>query len=338
VLSWRHDERHQWRAAVDTPLPIGTSDGVRAVMRQVEKIARSDAPVLIQGETGSGKELAARAIWSRSVRRTGPFVAVNCGAIPDGLIETELFGHGAGAFTDAKHARDGVIAQAHHGTLFLDEVNTFSSKAQVTLLRFLQDFRYRPVGTSTELAADVRVIAASNQRLLDMVDAGRFRRDLLYRLNILELTIPPLRNRQDDIDLLVDHFLHLFCRKYGLPPKRLHPEASEWMRRHDWPGNVRELENWIHREVLLAEGDEIRTAGYPIAFSDDPDQRSGDAPTDYRAAKARAMAEFESAYLAHVLAAARGNVTVAARLAGKERRSFGKLLRKHGIDRIRFRA
>ena len=318
--------------------PIGTSEGVRAVMRQIEKIAKSDAPVLIQGETGSGKELAARAIWTRSARRAGPFVPVNCGAIPDGLIETELFGHGAGAFTDAKQARDGVIAQTQHGTLFLDEINTLSPKAQVTLLRFLQDLRYRPVGTSAERDADLRVIAASNQPLQDMVDAGHFRRDLLYRLNILELTIPPLRGRQDDIELLVDYFLDLFCRKYGLPPKRLHPEASEWLRKYQWPGNVRELENWIHREVLLAEGDEIRVASQTTQCRDGRSAGLANAPTDYRAAKARAVAEFENAYLSQVLAAARGNVTAAARIAGKERRSFGKLLKKHGIDRFRFRS
>lgn len=338
MLSRRLEERDHRRAQIVTLLPIGASEGVRAVMRQVEKIARSDAPVLIQGETGSGKELVARVIWSRSPRRTGPFVPINCGAVPDGLIETELFGHGAGAFTDAKHPREGVIAQAQHGTLFLDEINTFSPKAQVTLLRFLQDLRYRPVGTSTERSADVRVIAASNQSLREMVDAGRFRRDLLYRLNILELTIPPLRNRQDDIDPLVDHFLRFFCQKYGLPPKRLHPEAFAWLRAHHWPGNVRELENWIHREVLLAEGDEIRAAGYPMTGGDASADGAVDVPPDYRVAKARALAHFESTYLAQTLAAAHGNVSAAARIAGKERRSFGKLLRKHGIDRFRFRS
>jgi DNA-binding NtrC family response regulator len=319
------------------PLVIGTSEGVRTMMRQVEKMARSDAPVLIQGETGSGKELVARAIWSRSARWAGPFVAINCGAIPDGLIETELFGHGVGAFTDATHAREGVIAQASRGTLFLDEINTLPPRAQVTLLRFLQDFRYRPVGISTERAADVRVITASNERLQDMVAAGRFRQDLLYRVNILELTIPPLRSRPDDLDLLVDHFLHLFCRKYGLPPKRLHPAASEWLRTYQWPGNVRELENWIHREVVLTDGDEIKAADLRTPCSDRPSHGLADGPEDYGAAKARALAEFESTYVSQVLAAAHGNVTVAARIAGKERRSFGKLLRKHGIDRCRFR-
>jgi DNA-binding NtrC family response regulator len=310
---------------------------MRAVMRQVEKIARSDAPVLIQGETGAGKELAARAIWHRSARRAAPFVALNCGAIPDGLIETELFGHEAGAFADAKYARDGVIAQAQHGTLLLDEINALSLRAQVTLLRFLQDFRYRRVGTSSERVADVRIIAASNEPLHNMVEAGRFRQDLMYRLNVLELTIPPLRSRQDDIERLAAHFIQIFCRQYGLPLKRLHPEASEWLRHQHWPGNVRELENWAHREVLTAEGEEIRVVPQPKPAGTGMTLGPADAPLPYHAAKARAIAEFESRYLSRVLAAARGNVTAAARMAAKERRSFGKLLKKHGIDRSRFR-
>ena len=159
---------------------------MRAVTQQIEKMARSDAPILIQGETGSGKELAARAILRRSARRAGPLVAVNCGAIPDGLIETELFGHSQGAFTDAKQARAGAIAQAQGGVLFLDEIDTLSPKGQVTLLRFLQDFRYRPVGNCKEIVADLRVIAASNQPLQGLVEDGRFRRDLLYRVNIFD--------------------------------------------------------------------------------------------------------------------------------------------------------
>jgi DNA-binding NtrC family response regulator len=305
-------------------------------MRQVDTVARSDAPVLIQGETGAGKELAARAIWSRSARRAGPFVPLNCGAIPDSLIETELFGHEAGAFTDAKSARDGVIAQAEHGTLLLDEINTLSPRAQVTLLRFLQDFRYRRVGTSIERTADVRIIAASNEPVRDLVEAGRFRQDLMYRLNVFELSIPPLRSRRDDIEPLADYFLRFFCRKYGVPAKRLHPEASEWLRKQQWPGNVRELENWAHREVLTAEGDEIRAVGQPKPASTGMTLELGDAPLQYQAAKARALAEFETGYLSGVLRAARGNVSVAARMAGKERRSFGKLLKKHGIDRHRF--
>jgi DNA-binding NtrC family response regulator len=334
---WRIEEPCEQSGPIEWPLFVGNSLELRAVVRQIEKIARSDAPVLIQGETGSGKELAARAIRLRSARRTGPFVAVNCGAIPDGLIETELFGHSAGAFTDARQSRDGVIALAHRGTLFLDEVDTLSSKAQVALLRFLQDLRYRPVGLSSEVTANVRVIVATNQRLDDLVEEGRFRRDLLYRLNILELTIPPLRSRHCDIDLLAQHFLGVFCRQYGLPPKRLHPDASMWLHRHDWPGNVRELENWVHRHVLLADDPEIRIEDHTTPSSPAPlDGRTDDEPGDFRSAKARAVAEFESTYLKRVLAAAHGNVTAAARLAGKERRSFGRLLRKHRIERGQF--
>jgi two-component system, NtrC family, response regulator GlrR len=318
--------------AFPAPLPIvGESVGVQQVLRQIEKIAGSDAGVLIQGETGSGKELVARAIHASSARRAGPFVAVNCGAVPDGLVETELFGHGKGAFTDAKQARPGVIAEAQGGTLFLDETDALSPKAQTTLLRFLQDFKYRPVGTTIEIHADVRIIAAGNQDLLGLVETGQFRRDLLYRLNIFELWIPPLRSRPEDIELLANHFIRLFSDKYGIGIKRLHPATREWLRHSQWPGNVRELENWIHREFLLAEGDEIRHGRDPASGL----SRDEHGPLDLRTAKARALAAFEMTYVADVLAEARGNVTLAARLAGKERRAFGKLMKKYGIDRRR---
>jgi DNA-binding NtrC family response regulator len=311
---------------------VGASPQIAVVMRHIEKMAPSDAVVLIQGETGSGKELAARAIHNASPRASGPFVAVNCGAVPDSLIETELFGHARGAFTDAREARAGVIAHAHHGTLFLDEIDALSPKAQVTILRFLQDLRYRPVGGAQEIRGDVRVIAASNQHLPSLVDNGRFRRDLLYRLNILELWIPPLRGRLDDIELLAHHFIDQFSGHYGLGVRRLHPATLDWLRHHDWPGNVRELENWIHRELLLADGEEIGSPATPTSMADRQDRPA----PDLRTAKARAVAEFEAAYVAGVLARTHGNVTAAARLAGKERRAFGKLIKKYGIDKRRY--
>jgi two-component system response regulator GlrR len=318
-----------------SPMLIGESPQIGAVVRQIEKMARSHAVILIQGETGSGKELAARAIHCASSRAAGPFVAINCGAVPDGLIETELFGHGKGAFTDAREARPGVIAQARSGTLFLDETDALSAKAQVTLLRFLQDLRYRPIGTAQEIAADVRVIAASNQNLQTLVADGRFRPDLLYRLNIFELWIPPLRRRPEDIELLAKHFIDTFSGKYGIHAKRLHPATLDWLRQHDWPGNVRELENWVHRELLLAEGDEIRGDAETNQAA-----VNAEAPPspDLRTAKARAIAEFESSYVSGVLARAHGNVTAAARMAGKERRAFGKLLKKYGIDKSRYQS
>ncbi len=324
-----------YRATPPGPTLLGRSAAIRAVVAQIAKIARSDAPVLIQGETGSGKELAARTISRESARGAESFVAVNCGALPDGLIETELFGHTQGAFTDAKQARAGVISQAQGGTLFLDEIDTLSPKAQVTLLRYLQDLRYRPIGSPHEISSDVRIIAASNQRLDRLVDEGAFRRDLLYRLNILEVTIPPLREREGDIEILARHFIDELSAKYSMLPKRLHPAAIAWLARQPWPGNVRELQNWIHRELLLAETDVIHcraeidparpTAAEPLPASDQP--------RDFRTAKALALARFEYAYLDHVLTAARGNVTAAARLAGKDRRALGKLLKKHRIDR-----
>jgi DNA-binding NtrC family response regulator len=320
-------------AGSNTSKLIGDSPEMLAVFRQIEKIGRSAASVLIQGETGSGKELAARAIHAGSDRSRGPFVAVNCGAVPDGLIETELFGHGRGAFTDAKDARAGVVAQAEGGTLFLDEADTLSPKAQVTLLRFLQDLRYRPVGTSVEMAADVRIIAATNQDLQQLVDDGRFRSDLRYRVNILCLLIPPLRGRPTDIALLAEHFTRVYSHKYGLSPRRLHPDTMAWLTRHDWPGNVRELENWIHREVLLADAEEIRIDAGLAPEAPAPRTAAG----DLRTAKAQALADFERAYLTNALAESRGNVTAAARRAGKERRTFGKLLKKYRIERSHYK-
>jgi DNA-binding NtrC family response regulator len=317
-----------------TPHLIGNSPEIRGLLRQIEKISPSAACVLIQGETGSGKELAARAIHCCSDRRSGPFVAVNCGAVPDTLIEAELFGHEKGAFTDAREARPGVIAQAEGGTLVLDEIDTLSPKAQVALLRFLQDLRYRPIGTTTEIESNVRIIAAANQDLETLVRDGRFRRDLLYRMNTFVLWVPPLRSRPADIALLADHFIRRFSAQYGIAPKQLHPGTLQWLQQHDWPGNVRELENWIHREVLLADGEEIRSGPPGSVVRTSTRSLAG----DLRTAKARALAEFECAYLARVLAEARGNVTLAARAAGKERRAFGKLMKKHGIDRTRYQS
>ncbi len=332
---WSLGSSSEGAAEYAGPTLIGESPAVRIVVGQIQKIARSDAPVLIQGETGAGKELAARAIHHASARGARPFIAVNCGAIPDTLIEAELFGHEKGAFTDAKQSRLGVIAQAQGGTLFLDEVDTLSPKAQVTLLRFLQDQRYRPVGVSREVASDARIMAASNQPLSRLVEGGGFRSDLLYRLRVFELLVPPLRHRREDIELLTRHFISIFSLKYGIAPKRVHPDALAWLREHDWPGNVRELENWVHREFLLAESDEIQAAHLPPRRIDRPDPGPAidQGLADFRSAKARVLAEFENAYLVRVLAETRGNVTAAARIAGKERRAFGKLLKKHGIDK-----
>jgi DNA-binding NtrC family response regulator len=314
---------------------IGRSPSFLRCLNLIERIAGCDAGVVIQGETGTGKELAARAIHYLGARSGKPFVPLNCGAIPDGLIETELFGHEKGAFTDARSARSGVIAQARDGTLFLDEIDTLSHKGQIAVLRFVQDFRYRPVGHHSELRSDARIIAASNRRLGDLTRGGDFRVDLLYRLNILCLALPPLRERDGDVELLANHFARIFAGKYGQTPKRFACATVDWMHTHDWPGNVRELENLVHREVLMTDGDVITYTGE----STDSDKSTHRADrTNFQTAKLRAIEQFERSYLTRTLSEARGNITFAAQMACKERRSFAKLLKKHGIDRNAYRA
>lgn len=304
------------------------------MLAQLNCIAATVAPALIEGETGTGKEVAARAIHYGGPRRAGPFVPVNCGALPEGLIESELFGVEKGAFTDARQARRGLVAEAFGGTLFLDEVDTLSPKAQVTLLRFLQDQCFRPVGTARDQRSDARIIAAANQPLDDLVARREFRSDLMYRLKILHLVLPPLRQRGDDIELLARHFIVRLQIRYGGPLRELHREALEWMRRYEWPGNVRELENWVHRRFLMSAGTAITRDN---ALTPYPDSAVDNSPAQsFQHAKADAVQRFERDYLLRVLRETDGNVTRAAQVAGKERRAFGKLLKKHGIERTSF--
>jgi len=325
------------RAQTGVPISIygmiGNSAAFMTLLRQIAKIAHTDACVLIEGETGVGKELTARAIHYLSARRSKPFISLNCGAIPESLIESELFGHTRGAFTDAKTNRSGVISQADGGTLFLDEIDSLPCKGQVALLRFLQDRRYRPVGQSAELVSNSRVIAATNQPLQDLVERRAFRSDLMYRLNILRLQVPPLRERKTDIVLLARHFLKVYCERYGLPVKSLHSSSWVWMMRYDWPGNVRELESVIHRNVLLSEDHEIIIDECVPQLQSQPSPSSIHEFLNFQDAKARAIAEFERGYLSKLVKETHGNVSAAARLACKERRSLGKLLKKYGIDK-----
>jgi two-component system, NtrC family, response regulator GlrR len=297
----------------------------------IGKIGRCDAPVLIEGETGTGKELAARSIHYGSARRDGPFVPVNCGAIPDALVENELFGHKRGAYTDARNDQTGLVALAGCGTLFLDEVDSLSSKAQVTLLRFLQDHHYRPLGGNDTRVADVRLITATNANLERLAERNVFRRDLYYRLNLLYVRMPSLRERGYDSVLLANHFLRQCAARFGLD-KRLDKATQDWFVRYHWPGNVRELENLVCREYLLADEPLIHISS-PAASQDVGVLGSHLSKLGFAAAKGRAIAEFERRYLTDALAAAGGNVTRAARLAQKERRAFGKLLKKYGVER-----
>jgi len=310
---------------------IGQSELLKTLRVLIEKVALYDAPVLIEGETGTGKELAARAIHYGSSRRHRPFVPVNCGALPDSLIESELFGHRRGAFTDARRDQQGLVALAHSGTLFLDEVDALTPKAQVTLLRFLQDQQYRPLGGEREERTDARVIAASNRELTRLVEDGRFRIDLLYRLKLMHVVLPPLRDRKGDVRLLAEHFVQIGSARFGRPVRPVATETLNWFEQYSWPGNVRELEHTIYHGLLLSDG---------AAISIQPPPCLGGAATtalpSYRLAKEQAIAAFEHAYLARVIHESRGNVSVAARLAGTERRHLGRLLKKHQLVRVPF--
>lgn len=326
-------------AAMSTCQLIGQSERFNMAKRLIERMARFDVPVLIQGETGTGKELAARAIHYQSSRRDAPFVPLNCGGVPDSLIECELFGCERGAFTDARQARRGLVAAAEGGTLFFDELDSLSMHAQTTLLRFLQDNRYRPVGSSAELHGNVRVIAAAGARLQSLLAAGGFREDLAFRLNVLQLDMPPLRERTGDALLLCQHFIQRHARNHGVPTRLLDGPSARWVAQYRWPGNVRELDNLVQRALLLSEGAALDLCGQP-ALTECPQTAPPEADPagmpDFRAARNQALAQFERDYLGRVMTAASGNVSHAARLAGKERRAMGKLLKKHGIDRAIF--
>jgi DNA-binding NtrC family response regulator len=320
---------------------IGQSPVFLTILELIKKLAGCEAPVLLQGETGTGKEMVARAIHYLGLRQNSPFIPVNCGALPDCLLENELFGHERGAYTDAKEAQAGLIAQAHSGTLFLDEVDSLSPKAQVSLLRFLQNQLYQPLGSRDRKRADVRLIAATNADLPALIARGEFRQDLWFRLQVMTLFLPPLRDRPEDIEQLAHHFLWQYSRQYPQTAQAFHPSTLAWMKTYSWPGNVRELENFVHRLVLLSEGPFIDLSAEP-AFApvrQCVEEAGGFWPAEakFHQAKAQAIARFEKHYLERLMAECHGNISLAARQSGKERRALGKLLKKHQIDKAFYR-
>jgi len=248
------------------PGVIGDSPRMREALRLMEIVAPSEATVLLLGETGTGKELAAQAIHLNSLRRQGPFVVVNCAALPEPLLESELFGHERGAFTGATSRREGRFLLAHRGTLFLDEVGELSPATQAKILRVLQSREFEPLGSTRTLKVDVRIIAATNRDLEAMVREGSFREDLFYRLHVFPITLPPLRKRLEDLPWLTEFFLRRFRDKYQRPVRCLAPEVLAAMRRYPWPGNIRELENIMERAVLMCEGEVLTLAELPPAF------------------------------------------------------------------------
>jgi len=311
---------------------IGRSEAMQRVRQTIIKLARSQAPVLVSGESGTGKELAARLIHDLGPRAEEPFVAVNCGAIPTELMESEFFGHVKGSFTGADNDKEGLFQAAHGGTLFLDEVADLPLAMQVKLLRVIQEKTVRPIGGRQEVKIDVRILSASHKPLKPLVDSGAFRNDLYYRLNVIELIMPPLRERRDDIVTLAEHFLRSIGEQWGEPARELSEEARSALQRHSFSGNVRELVNILQRAVTLCEGDEISQAdlnlgavpasGEETAIDHRPEERNLD---DY-------MEEVEKRILTSALREARFNKTQAARELGITFRSLRYKLKKYGID------
>ena len=306
---------------------IGKSPAFIAEMKKIPAIAQSDVNVLIAGETGTGKEISARAIHYVSPRAGYPFIPVNCGAIPSELVENELFGHQRGAFTDAATSQHGVIREAEGGTLFLDEIDSLPLPAQVKLLRFLQDRHYRPLGSPKTHYANVRVIAATNTDVEEAVTGGKLRKDLYYRLRTIPFRLPPLRERREDIPLLAQYFLQKYAAEFNKPLRGFSSEAVQQLTRYHWPGNVRELEHLIQGIVALSTQMWVRSEDLNL-----PQRECGTLPEPFQQAKARVVEAFEKTYIQELLLAYQGNITRAARAARKNRRAFWELMRKHQID------
>ena len=307
---------------------VGTSTAMQEVYSLIGRVADTDSSVLVTGETGTGKELVARALHERSRRRSGPFIAINCAAVPETLIESELFGHARGAFTDARNARTGLVVQANGGTLFLDEIGELPLALQPKLLRVLQERKVRPVGGDAELPIDVRVIAATNADLDTAVDEKRFREDLYFRINVISIALPPLRARSGDVLLLAQHLLERAAAKADRALTGIAPDAAKLLLTYPWPGNVRELHNCIERAVALARYDQVTVADLPdkvqqykpshvVVAADDPSELVS-------------LEEMERRYILRVMEAVAGNKTLAAQILKMGRKTLYRKLERYG--------
>jgi two-component system, NtrC family, response regulator GlrR len=307
---------------------VGAAPPFLDALEKVVRFGANSAPILLTGETGTGKELFARLLHVMSPRRRGPFIPVECGAIPEHLFENELFGHAKGAFTGAHCEQKGCAGLAHGGTLFLDEIDCLSHATQGKLLRLLQENKFRPLGAECFRDANVRVIAASNRDLSRLVDAKAFRQDLFFRLDVLRIHLPALRERQQDVPLLARHFVNACCDANNLRKKFLTPSALLKLESHYWPGNIRELYNTIQRAVLMCPGPEI--ASLHVEIRPDATEVDGRSAT-FQSAKAAAIERFEREFVQRLLERHGGNVSRAAREAQKDRRAFGRLAKKYGL-------
>ncbi len=308
----------------DEPI-LGASNPVLALKKLISVVAPSNGWVLVHGENGTGKELVARSLHRASPRARGPFIAVNCAAVPEELVESELFGHERGSFTGANERRIGKFELAHKGTLFLDEVGDMSQKMQAKILRALQECHIQRVGAESTIEVDLRVIAATNKDLKREISQGRFREDLFYRLNVIPIAMPPLRDRKEDIPELVDYFVH----RYSLgKTKKVPPKVRDWMLEYDWPGNIRELKNWCERACLLSQ-----TEWLEIPEMDPISENGSDAGADAEAKSLKtARAAFEKRFIMQILSENGGNISKTAQCLGLERSHLHKKIKGYGID------
>ena len=307
---------------------IGGSVPMQALRQQIQYAAPTEGRVLIYGENGTGKELVARLLHLQSARKENPFVEVNCAAIPEDLIESELFGSTKGAYTGATESRKGKFELADQGTLFLDEVGDMSLKTQAKVLRVLEEQRFHPVGSNEEVWVDVRVIAATNKNLELKIEEGVFREDLFFRLNVIPFEVPPLRERKEDISDLIDHFAEHYCRKYGKPSKLMSPEAMEKLKVYRWPGNVRELKNTIQRLVIMTQKSEITALDLPVSILKSTSISPGE---EGRGSWQKAREDFEKEFIMRSLAENGGNITRTASAIGMERTYLHRKLKAYNI-------
>ncbi|GJQ57544.1 MAG: sigma-54-dependent Fis family transcriptional regulator [Candidatus Scalindua sp. AMX11] len=313
----------------------GESKAIRKLLVGVKRISSCDVNVLITGESGTGKELFARAVHYMSPRTGKPFIPVNCGAIPENLFENELFGHVKGAFTDASFQQTGLVKEAEGGTLFLDEIGTINPYIQIKLLRLLQESEYKPLGHSNHLKADIRVIAATNMDLLTLVKKYTFREDLYYRLNVVPFHLPPLREREEDVPILIEHFIEKYSREYDKPIKVISKEAMKRLLSYSWPGNIRELENKIQQIVVMSSSPVISVKD--LQLDTDEITTTDSEIESFNVARKKINDIFERSYLTTILTACKGDMVRASKRAGKSRTSLWNLLKKHDLSPKQFR-
>jgi DNA-binding NtrC family response regulator len=333
--------RERLRSGVAGRRLIHASPAFGAAVDMLERAARTDASVLLLGESGTGKELLAHHLHDTSARADKPFVPVDCASVPADLFESEMFGHAKGAFTGASASKLGLFQVADGGTLFFDELGELPLAFQPKLLRAIQERSVRPVGSNEQTAVDVRIVAATNRSLQKEVDEGRFRADLFYRLDVVRIAVPPLRERPEDVDVLVAHFVRRFGEQVGI--SGVSSEVAAVLRGHDWPGNVRQLRNAIERACALGRAPVLELADLPPELTDQPDLAPIGAGADgaeggtFQEMKARRIAALERSYLEGLLAKHKGNVTHCSEEAGMARSAFQKLMQKYGIRSSDFR-